>query len=68
MIDGPGYYLDRIGRTAWVKERASHNPARWTGTAGDGDECCWEADGVMECSLPSAIDIVAKRPALATVR
>lgn len=58
-IDGPGNYVDRLGRSVIVKGRAKHNTTRWIGIAGDGDEACWENNGIMESSMPSQIDIVA---------
>lgn len=57
-ILAPGLFIDRSGRLALVESRAGHNPARWFGTAGDGDPACWESDGIMEGSLPSDIDLV----------
>ena len=60
MIDSPGFYIDREGRIARVEGRAPHNSARWLGIAGDGGIACWEASGVMECSLPTGIDLVRK--------
>lgn len=62
LIDRPGAYLDRAGRTAVVDGPAQHNAHRWFGIAGDGAPACWEATGIMECSLPSSIDLVSKVP------
>lgn len=62
MIAIPGLYSDRRGRTAHVIMRADHNPSRWLGFAGDGYAACWEADGGMECSLPSDEDILRPAP------
>jgi hypothetical protein len=63
-IDGPGQFLDRAGRIATVIDRASHNNARWDGIAGDQEAACWESNGVLERSLPSDIDLVARKPVL----
>lgn len=64
-IDGPGQFLDRVGRVATVTNRASHNNARWDGIAGDKEEACWESSGVLERSLPSDVDLVARKSVLA---
>jgi hypothetical protein len=64
-ISAPGRFRDRLDRIAVVECRAKHNLDRWLGVAGDGDPACWKDDGVIEGSLPSAIDII--RPELTRV-